>query len=188
MAREKKCDKVYVGPETAEGEKNEKRSWFPEATRLDLRFASGDVVAVTLDGLSDAMKVAAAYHGLSQKLGDTYAGKSADDALEGVESLWERIQEGHWVAERESAGPRTSLLEEAIKAACAKVNQPVADNLSEMLKAMSNDDRKGLLADARVKAEYEAIRAARAAEKAAKAAASAAEAEGPIAIGAPATA
>lgn len=185
MAKAKKCDKVYVGTaedaETTSG-RVEKRSYFPEAERLELRFASGGVVTCTVTELAEDMQRAAAFHGLSQKIGDTYAGKDADDALEGAEALWERIQEGHWVAERESAGPRTSLLEEAIKAACGAIGQPVAENLSEMLKGMDDAARKGLLADARVRAQYERIRAERQAQKAAKAAEAAAGAEGAIGI------
>lgn len=186
MPKTQKCAKVYIGTtddaETKSG-KQEKRSYFDGATHLELRFVSGETVKVNPDEFSDTVKVAALFHGLSQKLGDTYAGADADEAYDKTMALFERLQGGEWIAERESAGPRISTVVEAIVAAKAKAGVTVTiDEVAAKYKALDKDAQKDVLNDPRIKAEYEAIKARRAQERADKAAAKAAEGEGEFAI------
>lgn len=72
---------------------------------------------VTLaDFPEDTLKVSA-WHGLSQKLGDSYA--SNKDKDETAEELFlnqlDALKRGDWVKARESAGPRTTIIATALQ-------------------------------------------------------------------------
>ena len=168
--RAKVADKVYI---TKSGE--ESRHASPDSERLEIRFTGGEIVTVTLDAIGKNVRKACAWHGLSQKLGDAYAGKSGDEALENVQAVLERLQADDWVKARESAGPRISQLVEAVVAVLTKAGKKIDDaarsKIAELLKDKSA--RATALADPNVKAAYSAIQAAAAATRAEAAAAKA---------------
>lgn len=162
----------------------EVRSAQPEAVRLTFAFANGGKLDVDPSKLSESVRYCAMFHGLAQKIGDSYAGsKTADEAEEEASSLWERLEAGEWIAEREAAGPRISLILAAIVKARADAGKPFSEEeQAERAEKLKTDKayRESCMANAAVKAAYAAIQAERAAEKAKKAAAEAAGAPEPV--------
>lgn len=152
----------------------EVRSATPEAVRLSFAFANGDKLDCDPSKLSESVRYCAMFHGLAQKIGDSYAGsKTADEASEEASSLWERLEAGEWIAERESAGPRISLILAAIVKARADAGKPFTDvEVTERTEKLKTDKtyRESAMANPAVKAAYAAIQAERAAERAKKAA------------------
>lgn len=171
MAKQSKCEKRYVTPSDTEG----KRSWFDGATALEFRFANDVTEAVNPNDFSDDMKIAFMFFGVSEKLGNAYAGaKDPDDAYEKFMALKEQIESGNWVSEREGAGPRISLVVKAIVAAKAKAGvETTEEEVAAKYQELSKEQRSTILEDKRINAEYQRIRAEQAAERAAKAAAAA---------------
>lgn len=155
----------------------EVRSASPEAVRLTFAFANGDRLDVDPSKLSEQVRYCAMFHGLAQKIGDSYAGsKTPDEASEEASSLYERLEAGEWIAEREAAGPRISLILAAVVKARADAGKPFSDaEIAERSERLKTDKpyRESVMANGAVKAAYAAIQAERAAERAAKAAADA---------------
>lgn len=155
----------------------EVRSATSEAVRLQFTFANGDKLDVDPTRLSESVRYCAMFHGLAQKIGDSYAGsKTPDEASEEASSLFERLEAGEWIAERESAGPRISLILAAVVKARADAGKPFTDvEQAERGERLKTDKayRDSVMANGAVKAAYAAIQAQRAAERAAKAAAEA---------------
>lgn len=158
--------KTYVQADGTEG-----RSATPEAQAVKFNFADGgEPVVISPNDLPRNIQVCAMFHGISQKLGDSYAG--SDDPRESFDAMLERLKAGEWVTTAKAEGPRVSLLVEAISNALRKAGKPVDEaRIRERVKDKTGRDRA--LANPVIAAEYEAIRAARAQEKAAKAAAAA---------------
>lgn len=160
----------------------EVRSATPEAVRLQFTFANGDRLDVDPSKLSEQVRYCAMFHGLAQKIGDSYAGsKTPDEASEEAMALYERLESGEWIAERESAGPRISLILAAVVKARADAGKPFsAAEQAERGERLKTDKayRESVMANAAVKAAYATIQAERAAERAAKAQAEAGAATG----------
>ena len=162
----KVADKIYVD---AEG--NESRSASPEAVALLLKFSNGEEIRVDRDKVPANVASAAMLHGLSQKIGDTYAGaENIADAVEKAGAMAERLLNGEWLRPRESVGPRIGLLVEAVVAAKTAAGMEAdAEKIAENLKGNA-DLRKNALNNPQIKAEYDRIKAERA-QAAAKASA-----------------
>ena len=75
-------------------------------------FSTGQSHTVTLDEFNPEVLACAAWHGLSQKLGDKYAGMTASEAVEAWAEQREALAGpgGRWLKERESAGPRIGII------------------------------------------------------------------------------
>lgn len=103
-------------------------------------------------------------HGLSQKLGDTYAGaESIDDAITSVTAAYEQLLAGEFKAVRSGSGAvRTTLLAEAI----ASLQKQPIEAVQETIKGLDEEQVKGLRAHPGIKAEMSKIKAKRDAEKA----------------------
>ena len=160
MARAKTADKVYV-----DGEGNESRHAGPDIQALEFRFPNGHAVKVTLDKVGKNCQKAAMWHGLAQKIGDSYSGKSGDDAIEAAEGMFENMTNDTWVAAKEG-GPRVSILAEAIVRAKQEAKQPV--KLEDVIEKLKGDEalRKGAMEVPAIAAHHAAIQAERAAERA----------------------
>ena len=151
------------------------RSAKPGCMALTLTFGEGDdapKIVVDASKFSDEVRHCATYHGLSQKIGDSYASLKDDDSrYEAASAMVEHLMTGVWVAEGEGAGPRITLLVEAIMRA-AKVAGKKADEAAIAAKCSDKETgkayREGALKNAQVAAQYEQIKAERAAERAAK--------------------
>ena len=116
-------------------------------------------------------------HGLSQKLGDSYAGCEADEAFEKANGVATDLLAGNWSTRVAASGPRTTQLAEALAAATGKSVEEAAT----VLEQMDDDQKKDLRKHPQIKVELAKIKAANAEKAAAKAAEAAANAE-PLAI------
>ena len=83
---------------------------------LEWAFANGQNAVIELSEFNQDVLACAAWHGLSQKLGDKYAGMSASEAFEAWSEQREALAgtNGRWLKERESAGPRIGIIAEAL--------------------------------------------------------------------------
>lgn len=160
--------KVFI-----DGDGNESRHASPAATVLRFAFTNGVSHDVSLSDLPDNVRDAAAWHGISQKLGDSYASAKgdADEAVESFETLIERLKEGEWVKAREG-GARPSLVRDAVAALLVAKGEEVDEArlkaIAEKIKGKEN--REAALANPAIKAEYEKLKAKAAADRAKKAA------------------
>jgi len=156
--------------------KTKKASKTIEGDIVKFEFSTGQTLEADLNKLPDEMKLKLALHGLSQKLGDSYAGAEDGEAYECANKVLEDLVAGNWSSRVAGAGsPRTTMLAEALAlAANVTVEEAVAkiaDMDDEKVKAIRNHQV--------VKAKLAEIKAKRAAEAAAAAAKDLAEA-GPI--------
>lgn len=145
---------------------------------VKFKFTDGTVLQVNNDELSEYVREYAIAHGVSSRVGDGYAGVKGDvgEAIENAQSLIEVLRSGAWAGERESAGPRPSLVAEAVVAAKRKAGNTFDEEATRQ-KYLGKDAtalRKNALENPQVKAEFERLRAEAAAERAKEAAAKAA--------------
>ncbi len=169
------CKKVYVSKNGTET-----RSATPDAVELQFQFANGNTHNVKLSDHNPEILSCLTFFGVSEKYGNSYAGAKGDagDAEEKFLSMQEQLKGGTWV-EKAEAGPRPSLIADAIIAALTNAGEKVDDARAASVREKVKDKatRDGALKDPVIKAEYEAIKASRAIEraKAAKAAAKGAQ-------------
>lgn len=169
---EAKAKKSYILPDGTES-----RSVRADATTLRFTFTDGTVLNVDANTLPEDIRKMATWHGLAQKIGDSYASaKTVDDAIEAGFATHERLEIGEWLSEREASGPRISHILAALVRARAESGKPLSEaeqaERSEKLK-VDKTYRESCLANASVKAALAAIQAERAAERAAELAAKA---------------
>lgn len=143
-------------------------------TGVDIQFESGQQVSVQLTLLPDDILHRLALHGLSQKLGDSYAGAEPDEAYELAQVVADRLMAGEWTQARSSTGPgtaRASMLVEALASATGKdIEQALA-----VVFGMDEDQRKALKKHPAIAAELARLTAERAVAKAKKAQAAVAD-------------
>ncbi len=164
------CTKVYITPD------GESRSAKPEATALEFRFHDGDggaiktVRKVSIGPLPEAIETCLNWFGRSEKYGNFYAGAKgiAADAVEMFDTGAEILSGGEWSERKEGVGARPSMVLAAVVAFLESEGETVDDSRKARIKekVSTNEGRKGALANAKINAEYETIRAAHAAEKA----------------------
>lgn len=162
------CKKVYVDKDGTET-----RSATPDAVELQFQFANGNTHAVKLTDHPAEILFCLTFFGVSEKYGNSYAGAKGDagDAEEKFLSMQEQLRGGTWV-EKAEAGPRPSLIADAIIAALLSAGQKVDDARAAGVREKVKDKaiRDGALKDPVIKAEYESIKATRAANRAKEAA------------------
>lgn len=169
--RTKISSNVYV---TKAGEVH--KNPVPEAKTVRTVFSNGEEHDINLSDLSKEMLACAALQGLSIKVQRAFASAngSVDDAVEAYLTVRENLLAGTWNTKREGAGPRLSILAEAIAAALEEKGQTVDDarmaSIVAKLSDESGDAKELAMKDLKVKAHYERIKAERAAERASKAA------------------
>ena len=154
-----------------------------DTTGLFFKFSNGHVVNVEVEKLADSIKLAALFHGLSQKIGDTYAGAdSVEEAIESAETVLERLYGGEWIKPREAAGPRPSLVLDAVVAALIAAGETVSDERKEKARETLKDPKKrqDALKDARIKSHFDRLRRERMEKLEAESTAAAAKATGAI--------
>ena len=125
-----------------------------------------------LSDFSDEIVMKLALHGLSQKLGDSYAGaETIEAAIESAQRVLTDLQAGNWTAARASGGGgvRTTLLAEALAAvASAKTGREITvAEAKEQLDSLSDEQKKAVRKDPAIELEMANIKQRRAAEKAA---------------------
>ncbi len=175
MAREAKCTKHYVDPDGTDH-----RSVCDIVDRLEFRFADGTVQAVKLSDFPEAIIAKAAWHGLSQKFGDSYSGKkTVADCIEAFSEMVDQVKEGDWITVSEGGGPRISQLATAyFRAMSAAGHELTEADAVEKVKGWDTDKRKAAQEVPEIALALQEIRAEQAAERLAKAKAAAAESEG----------
>jgi tRNA(Ile2) C34 agmatinyltransferase TiaS len=139
-----------------------------EKGTVEFVFEGSDPIIVALKDFTEETQLHAALHGLSQKLGDSYASAKGvvADAKAMFEAVLHQLKNGDWRAARGEgeAKPRTTELAMAIARIQNKGVEEVAANL---LKA-TEDQLKTLRSNERVKAVIQVLRAEKAAIKLAK--------------------
>lgn len=130
-------------------------------------FVENDKVLLSVDvkDLSKEILQNLALHGISQKVGDSYVGcKSTEEAMEKAAAVVERLKQGNWNAVRTASSPRATQLAEALAEAYDKTVEEAITALSKL----TDEQKKAVRKDARVKAALESIKARKAAERAEK--------------------
>jgi hypothetical protein len=149
------------------------RSVPDECTGLRFVFENDEQLEVVLTDLPAAIQAQLAYHGVSQKIGDAFAGAKGDVNLaqENAESLLEQLMAGVWSEKASGVGARPSMVADAIIAVnIAQGRTPTTEQELDIRERVKIKEQKdGALGDPEIKAEYEKIKAERAAERAAKA-------------------
>lgn len=147
-----------------------------DASTVTFSFANGktETVGINEPGI-DGLLAQLALHGLSQKLGDSYASaQTVDEAYKEFMDTVGVLRRGEWSERREGVGPTVSMIDEAIErfitSKYPEDKWPVARE-----KAAQPDVRDKLKTSKEVIALVETIRQERAAKKAAAATASAEE-------------
>lgn len=136
---------------------------------------------VELARLTEANQRHAPLHGISQKVGDSYAGAGGDDVADPLEFTRQAIvdtREQLYTGEWKSAGvggPRVSDLAQAI----SQLNGEPIEKVVEDLKGATDEQRKKLRKKPAIAAKIAAIAAQKAVERANRLAEAAAKAEEP---------
>jgi len=122
-------------------------------------FGNGQVLDLDSNALSPEMQKQLMLHGISQKVGDSFAGAKGNfmDGISAAKSVIEQLMQGVWRSARGEgeARPRLGELAEAI----ARIKSvEVAVAMAAVEKA-TDDQRKAWRSNAKVKATIAAIRA-----------------------------
>lgn len=144
-----------------------------EGTAVVITFEeTGDNLSVDLKDLKPEIVERLALHGLSQKLGDSYAGAEANEAFDKAAGVAKDLAEGNWTTRVAAGGPRSTQLAEALAAATGKSLEEAVAKLEDM----DDEQKKALRSHPQIKAELARIKAEKAAAAAAKANAEVADA------------
>lgn len=104
------------------------------------KFEDGKDFTALLDGIPQEIVNRLALHGMSQKLGDSYASAmSIKEAREGVTALYNALKEGSWTLRGES-GPRITVWVQALARAAKVTEEEALKKWDEM----KEEDRKAL--------------------------------------------
>ena len=147
-----------------------------DAGHVTFSFANGktETVGINEPGI-DGLLAQLALHGLSQKLGDSYASaQTVEDAYAEFMATAGVLRRGEWSERREGAAPSVSMIDEAIER-FIKAKYPEDKWAAAREKAAQPAVRDKLKASKEVIALVETIRQERAAKKAAAATESAEE-------------
>lgn len=130
--------------------------------RVQFDFMDGTTQRYGLNDLSEEMVIRLAVHGLSQKLGDTYAGATSVKEAKGmVEELFTAMVNGDWTIKGERTGTG-GILAEALSVV---TGQPL-EACAEKLREMEEEQTKALKKNPQIKAVIAEINLERAKAKA----------------------
>lgn len=135
---------------------------------VTIAFSNEKNLSVSLDSLSPEIQKQLALHGLSQKLGDSYAGckGDVDEAVKLATSVSERLSNGEFNAKREGSGVgRVTALARAV----AEITGHELAETVAMLDERTKEEKKELRKNPRVEAVMARMKAEEAAEKLEKA-------------------
>jgi hypothetical protein len=139
-----------------------------DAKGVEFNFSDGTVLSALLDDFTPEVQLHFALHGISQKLGDAYSSAKGDVAVAvaAFKQTYEQLKAGEWRAARGEgdAKPRTTELAEAI----ARIKGKEVSEIVTFLAAASEEQRKTLRSNDRVKAVIAVIRAEKAQARLAK--------------------
>jgi hypothetical protein len=134
-----------------------------EANGIRFTFDNGNTFDADVDSLPEAMVHRLAVHGLSQKLGDSYAGATgkgmtSDDVEQGVRELYAALKSGSFGTGRTSTGGKLFV---AFTRWAMENGKTVAE-AADAFRDLSDEDKKELRKAAPIKAHLAAIEAERA--------------------------
>lgn len=110
-----------------------------EQGTITFTFTGMEPVVVSVDGLSADIRREAMFHGVSQKLGDSFAGaKTVAEAREAFDAVLESLQDGEWNRGREGSG---TIFAEAISELTGRERAEV-DALLKRLRDGSDEEKK----------------------------------------------
>jgi len=138
----------------------------------------GVELRVDLNELSQEIVLRLAKHGLSQKIGDSYAGCGEGEASGKATAVADDLKANNWSTRVAAAGPKSTQLAEAL----ASVTGKPLEEAAALIETMEDEQKKSLRAHKGIKAELAAIKARKTAE-AAKKAAEAADGAEPLNFG-----
>jgi len=133
---------------------------------ISITFEHGEALEVNLANIPAEIQQRLAMHGLSQKLGDSYAGCEVEEAAEKANAVAKDLLEGNWSTRVAASGPRTTQLAEALAAATGKTLEEAAT----AIEAMDDEVKKDLRKHPQIKVELTRLKAESAAKAAQKAA------------------
>jgi len=152
-----------------------KKAVSTEDQSVAITFENGETASHTLAALTPEMVGQLALHGLSQKLGDSYAG-AKDQAQELVANVWKNLTDGNWSVRGEGGTRVTQLARALVRKLKAAGKEITEADAAEKIAELDDDAKKALNSACAV--EIAAIKAEDAKVAAEKAAAKAASGEG----------
>jgi hypothetical protein len=167
------------GPTSASGRiKVAEKSYDEDEGSFSIVFSDGSESEVSLDSLPANIVKLLALHGLSQKLGDSYASVKGNvaEAKEKYEGVLTQLRAGEWRKTRAEGEGTTKVTE--LAAAIARFRNAPIEKANAVIAAATPEQKKAWQANAQIKAIIATIRAEKAAAKAAKAGAEAGSGEG----------
>jgi len=162
------------GPNSASGRiKVAEKDYDEETGVFSIVFADGKAAEVELDSLPNKIQRLLALHGLSQKLGDSYASVKGDVAAAQAkfEAVLTQLQAGEWKKAREAGegGSKITELAEAIARFKGLTDAAGVEKANKVVAAASKEQIATWRANTKLKAIIAQIRAEKAAARAAEA-------------------
>ena len=157
----------------SENQETEKKVKFCEKTSegvvVTFTFGNGEVRTLDLSTIPEETQTDLMVHGALQKIGDSYSSAGGDYAfaIAQAEKTIQNLQNGNWGSPR-AAGEGKKSSTELATALASLQNIPV-EQVSAMLEAATDEQRKTLRNHPQVKLKIAELRAAKAAENLAKA-------------------
>jgi hypothetical protein len=145
-------------------EKKASKKLLEDEAGVEIEFTTGQSIKALLEEFSEDIVNRLAIHGLSQKLGDSYASGDVAEAFDRCKSVYESLVEGTWTT-RTPGAPRTTQLAEAL----AQVANVTVEAAQDKISQMDDEARKDLKAHPQIKAALASIKAKKAEEDAKKA-------------------
>jgi hypothetical protein len=148
-------------------EGHEKAGQLTGVVRVD--FDDKSSISIDVNSLNEETKFRALIHGISQKVGDSYAGAKSDSnplefAKTAAKETIEQVLKGEWRAPSTSSGPRESDLAKALSLATGET----LEKAIEFIANLDDEAIKVLRKKPKVAAQLAAIAAQKAIAKAAK--------------------
>lgn len=157
------------GPTSASGRIKVADKDYDETTgTFSIVFSNGKSAEITLDSLPGNIQKMLALHGLSQKLGDSYASVkgNVEEAMQRFEAVVTQLQSGEWRKTRAEGNNEGSGKVTELAAAIARFRDAPIEKANAVVAKASPEQKKAWQANAQIKAIIATIRAEKAAERA----------------------
>ena len=124
------------------------------------RFSNGTTLELDMKEVPDETVRLLAFHGASQKVGDSFAGVKGNfsEGITNAQQVIDLLKQGEWSAEREGGGPRLAELAEAI----SRIKGVPIEKVKAAVEAATPEERSNWRSNAGVKAEVAKLRAEKA--------------------------
>lgn len=156
-----------------DSEGNLKRTKFAEKQiedgKLTIAFGNGEVVAISLDEIPEELHRELAMHGLSQKIGDSYAGAKGnfESAIASASGVIEQLKNGEWKATRAAGESKPRIGE--LAAAVSRVKKIGEAEALALIDKLDDDAKKAVRNHPAIKLAIQELRTEKAKAAAEKA-------------------